>query len=98
MPPGTLVWAVEVHAEAINWDHSKPAPYGPPPQPGTAYSAVMNAHMAQVSDSGEHRCWPLSLGQAARITGARAEPDLLGAISRAAGRVRDRTDSAICIY
>jgi hypothetical protein len=82
MPPGTLVWVVEVHSDAINWNHSPPAGYGPPAQPGTDYSVVMNARTGQVPDSGECRCWPLSLGQAAMVTAAGAEPDLLGAVSQ----------------
>jgi hypothetical protein len=82
MPPGTLVWVVEVHADAINWNHSTPAGYGPPAQPGTDYFVVMNARTGQVPDSGECRCWPLSLGQAAMVTAAGAEPDLLGAVSQ----------------
>jgi hypothetical protein len=64
MPSGTLVWVVEVHAKAINWDHSTPGGYVPPAQPDTDYSVVMNARTGQVTDSGECRCWPLPLGQA----------------------------------
>jgi hypothetical protein len=61
MPPQTLVWVVEVHAKAINWDHSVPAGYQPPAQPDTDYSVVMNARTGDVSDQGECRCWPLPL-------------------------------------
>jgi hypothetical protein len=64
MPPGTMVWVVEIHAEAIHWDHSTPAGYVAPAQPYTDYSVVMNARTGQVTDSGECRCWPLPLGQA----------------------------------
>ncbi len=67
MPPGTLVWVVEVHAKAISWNHSRPAGYVPPAQPGTDYSVVMNARTGQVSDSGECRCWPLPLSQAGPV-------------------------------
>jgi hypothetical protein len=35
MPPGTLVWVVKIHAQAINWNHGTPAGYVPPAQPGT---------------------------------------------------------------
>jgi hypothetical protein len=67
MPAGTLVWVVEVHAKAINWDHSTPGGYVPPAQPDTDYSVVMNARTGQVTDSGECRCWPLPLGQAGPV-------------------------------
>ena len=62
MPPDTLVWVVEVHAKAINWNHSEAA--GPPPLPGqqttsttaplpdTDYSVVMNARTGRSTDSG----------------------------------------------
>lgn len=59
MPPDTLVWVVEVHAKAINWNHGVPAGYHP--QPDTDYSVVMNAQTGRGSDSGECRCWPLPL-------------------------------------
>jgi hypothetical protein len=68
MPPGTLVWVVEVHAKAINWDHS-----APPAMPGstatsaappsTDFSVVMNARTGRASDAGECDCWPLPLGR-----------------------------------
>lgn len=67
MAPGALVWVVEVHAKAINWDHSTPGDYTPPAQPDTDYSVVMNARTGQVTDSGECRCWPLPLGQAGSV-------------------------------
>jgi hypothetical protein len=35
MPAQTLVWVVEVHARAINWDHSAPAALGSPGSPGS---------------------------------------------------------------
>lgn len=72
MPPGTLVWVVEVHAQAINWNHSAPAVLppnsasaspAPPPKPDTDYSVVMNARTGRVSDAGECTCWPLPLGR-----------------------------------
>lgn len=61
MAPQTLVWVVEVHAKAINWNHSVPPGYKPPAQPDTDYSVVMNARTGYVSDAGECRCWPLPL-------------------------------------
>jgi hypothetical protein len=70
MPPDTLVWVVEVHAQAINWNHSMPSvttPRGHPtttttaPQPDTDYSVVMNAQTGRGTDSGECKCWPLPL-------------------------------------
>jgi hypothetical protein len=61
MPPGTLVWVVEVHAKAIHWDHSVPSGSQPPARPDSDYSVVMNARTGQVSDQGECRCWPLPL-------------------------------------
>jgi hypothetical protein len=61
MPPQTLVWVVEVHAKAINWNHSVPAGYKPPAQPSTDFSVVMNAKTGRGTDSGECRCWPLPL-------------------------------------
>jgi len=68
MPPQTLVWVVEVHAKAINWDHSAPAsltgaaPTSAPPPP-TDFSVVMNARTGRASDAGECNCWPLPLGR-----------------------------------
>ncbi len=58
MPPRTLVWVVEVHAKAINWNHSVPPGYQPPARPDTDYSVVMNARTGLVTDSGECICWP----------------------------------------
>jgi len=63
MPPQTLVWVVEVHAKAINWDHSVPAGYKAPAQPDTDFSVVMNARTGYVSDQGECTCWPLPLSK-----------------------------------
>jgi len=63
MPPRTLVWVVEVHAKAINWDHSVPVGYQPPKRPDTDYSVVMNARTGRVTDQGECRCWPLPLSK-----------------------------------
>ena len=71
MPAQTLVWVVEVHAKAIHWDHSTPAPAGPggsvitpsAAPPDTDFSVVMNAKTGYVSDQGECRCWPLPLGK-----------------------------------
>jgi len=63
MPPRTLVWVVEVHAKAINWNHSVPAGYKPPAQPDTDFSVVMNARTGYVSDQGECTCWPLPLSK-----------------------------------
>jgi hypothetical protein len=67
MPPGTLVWVVEVHAKAINWDHSVPAGYHPPARPYTDYSVVMNARTGLVTDQGECRCWPLPLSKVGTV-------------------------------
>ena len=64
MPSGTLVWVVEIHAKAVNWNHRVSAGYAPPAQPHTDYSVVMDARTGQVSDSGECMCWPLLLGLA----------------------------------
>jgi hypothetical protein len=70
MPPDTLVWVVEVHAKAINWNRGGPSvttPRGHPtttttaPQPDTDYSVVMNAQTGRGTDSGECKCWPLPL-------------------------------------
>jgi hypothetical protein len=71
MPAQTLVWVVEVHAKAVNWDHSTPAAAGPggsvrtpsAAPPDTDFSVVMNAKTGYVSDQGECRCWPLPLGK-----------------------------------
>ncbi len=63
MPPRTLVWVVEVHAKAINWDHGVPVGYQPPKRPDTDYSVVMNARTGRVTDQGECRCWPLPLSK-----------------------------------
>ena len=67
MPSQTLVWVVEVHAKAINWDHSVPSGYKPPVQPDTDYSVVMNARTGDVSDQGECRCWPLPLSKVGTV-------------------------------
>jgi hypothetical protein len=65
MPSQTLVWVVEVHARAINWDHSTPAVAGShsTARPDTDYSVVLNARTGYVSDQGECTCWPLPLVQ-----------------------------------
>ena len=63
MPAQTLVWVVEVHAKAVNWDHSTPPGYKPSGPPDNDFSVVMNAKTGYVSDSGECRCWPLPLGK-----------------------------------
>jgi hypothetical protein len=60
MPAQTLVWVVEVHAKAVNWDHGGPPGYKPGP-PDTDFSVVMNAKTGSVSDQGECNCWPLPL-------------------------------------
>jgi len=60
MPPGTLVWVVEVHAKAVHWDHSEPA-NARPGSPSTDYSVVMNARTGVGTDFGECDCWPLPL-------------------------------------
>ena len=67
MPPQTLVWVVEVHAKAINWDHSVPSGYKPPAQPDTDFSVVMNARTGYVADQGECTCWPLPLSKAGAV-------------------------------
>jgi hypothetical protein len=67
MPPQTLVWVVEVHARAINWDHSVPSGYKPPAQPDTDFSVVMNARTGVVADQGECTCWPLPLSKAGTV-------------------------------
>ena len=59
MPPDTLVWVVEVHAKAINWNHSVPSGYKPPAEPSTDFSVVMNATTGDSTDRRECRCWPL---------------------------------------
>jgi hypothetical protein len=61
MPPDTLVWVVEVHAKAINWNHSVPSGYAAPAHPDTDYSLVMNAQTGRGTDSGDCRCWQLPL-------------------------------------
>jgi hypothetical protein len=61
MPSQSLVWVVEVHAKAVNWNHSVPAGYKPSAQPDTDFSVVMNAMTGRGTDSGECRCWPLPL-------------------------------------
>jgi len=33
MAPNTLVWVVDVHAKAVNWNHSEPDGYEPPSSP-----------------------------------------------------------------
>jgi hypothetical protein len=67
MPSQTLVWIVEVHAKAINWEHSVPPGYKPSAQPDTDFSVVMNARTGDVSDQGECRCWPLPLSKAGTV-------------------------------
>jgi hypothetical protein len=67
MPSQTLVWVVEVHARAINWDHSVPAGYKAPAQPDTDFSVVMNARTGYVADQGECTCWPLPLSKVGTV-------------------------------
>jgi hypothetical protein len=81
MPAQTLVWVVEVHARAINWDHSAPPTLGSPSGPGgagspsghssagpdTDYSVVLNARTGYVSDQGECTCWPLPLSKVGTV-------------------------------
>jgi hypothetical protein len=70
MPSQTLVWVVEVHAKAINWDHSVPSVpsgYKAPAQTDTDYSVVMNARTGDVSDQGECTCWPLPLSKVGMV-------------------------------
>jgi hypothetical protein len=67
MPPRTLVWVVEVHAEAIHWDHSVPPGYQLPARPDTDYSVVLDARAGHVSDAGECTCWPLPLSKAGTV-------------------------------
>jgi hypothetical protein len=61
LPPGALVWVVEVHAKAIHWDHSEPTNAQSPARPDTDYSVVMDARTGTATDFGECRCWPLPL-------------------------------------
>lgn len=61
MPPMTPVWVVEVHARAINWNHSVPHGYKPPKESDNDFSVVMNATTGWITDQGECRCWPLPL-------------------------------------
>lgn len=77
MPSGTLIWVVEVHARAINWDHSTPGVASSPSsaepgshssaQPNTDYSVVLNARTGYISDQGECTCWPLPLSQVGTV-------------------------------
>lgn len=67
IPRQTLVWVVEVHARAINWDHSVPPGYQPPAQPDTDFSVMMNARTGYVSDASECTCWPLSLSSVGTV-------------------------------
>jgi hypothetical protein len=75
MPAQTLVWVVEVHARAINWDHSTPPALGSPSTPSghspagpdTDYSVVLNARTGYVSDQGECTCWPLPLSKVGTV-------------------------------
>ena len=61
----TLVWVVEVHARAVNWDHSVPP--GVTVHPATDYSIVMDARTGRVTDSGEDDSWPLPLAKAGTV-------------------------------
>jgi hypothetical protein len=67
MSPRALVWVVEVHAEAIHWDHSVPPGYQLPARPDTDYSVVMDARAGRGSDAGECTCWPLPLSKAGTV-------------------------------
>jgi hypothetical protein len=67
IPPQTLVWVVEVHAKAINWNHSVPPGYKPPAQPYTDFSVVLNARTGFVSDLSECTCWPKPLSKAGTL-------------------------------
>jgi hypothetical protein len=79
MPAQTLVWVVEVHARAINWDHSTPPAVASGPSdtsspgsqssagPDTDFSVVLNARTGYISDQAECRCWPLPLSTAGTV-------------------------------
>lgn len=67
MAPTTLVWVVEVHAKAVNWEHSVPPGYTPPKLPYTDFSVVMNARSGAVTDAGESRSWPLPLWKVGKL-------------------------------
>ena len=73
MPPTTPVWVVEVHAKAINWNHSAPFGYKPPKEPDNDYSVVMNATTGGVTDSGECRCWPRPLHELGTVVSMSAD-------------------------
>jgi len=67
LPPRALVWVVEVHAKAIDWDHGGPAGYQPPRLAYTDFSVVVNARTGLVTDQGECRCWPLPLSNVGTV-------------------------------
>jgi len=73
MPPETPVWIVEVHAKAVNWNHSVPPGYKPPKRPYTDYAVVMNAQTGNVTDAGEGRGWPLPLWKVGAVVRFPAE-------------------------
>lgn len=64
IPPRTLVWVIEVHAQAIHWQLPYPLPHHhPPARPDTDFTVVMNARTAVMSDFGESDHWPLPLSK-----------------------------------
>lgn len=72
MPAQTVVWVVEVHAKAVNWNHGGPPGYQPG-APDTDYSEVMNAKTGSVSDAGECDCWPLPLATVGTVVSLPAQ-------------------------
>ena len=57
-----LVWLVEVHAKAVNWNHSVPANYHQSGPPSTDFSAILDARTGRGIGAGECDCWPQPLG------------------------------------
>ena len=60
MPPRTLVLVLEVHAKAIQWNHSLPAAYQLQVRPDTDYSVLMDARSGYLTrasaPAGRFRC------------------------------------------
>lgn len=73
LPPEATVWIVEVHARAVNWNHSVPPGYKPPKRPYTDYAVVMDAETGNVTDAGEGWGWPLPLWKVGAVVSLPAD-------------------------
>jgi hypothetical protein len=67
IPPGGKIWAVDVHARSINWNHSVPPDYKPPLLPSTDYRVFIEPATGDVAGRAECRCSTLLAGMGAPV-------------------------------